>query len=142
MASPGYSGGASRERTHKRGEFLAQPNLDDRLRLELLGQVLTEERILLVLDDFEANLATGGGTFLDDDVATYLRFLAERARHAPNIRTKLLRTRACVSARCASRVWKSGTSAAWARSCIRPVPADFASKGAATHRRRIWPRSW
>jgi hypothetical protein len=41
---------------------------------------VTEERILLVLDDFEANLATGGGAFLDDDVATYLHFLAERTR--------------------------------------------------------------
>jgi hypothetical protein len=72
---------SGREPSRRRGEFLAQPNIDDRMRLELLGQVLTEERILLVLDDFEANLATGGGAFLDGDLAVWLRLLAERARN-------------------------------------------------------------
>jgi hypothetical protein len=33
-----------------------------------------------VLDDFEANLTTGGDDFLDDDVSAYLRFLTEHAR--------------------------------------------------------------
>ncbi len=62
------------------GEMLMRTDLDDRLRLQLLGQALTGERVLLVLDDFEQNLPTGGGAFLDDSVAEHLRLLAESAR--------------------------------------------------------------
>ena len=61
-------------------ELLAQPELDDRLRGPLLGRALAEHPILLVLDDFEQNLATGGDAFLNPDVADQLRALARQAR--------------------------------------------------------------
>ena len=71
---------SDRAPSRRLGEQLVRADLDDRVRLAFLGQVLAEERILLVLDDFEDNLQAGGGAFLDEDAATYLRFLAERAR--------------------------------------------------------------
>jgi AAA ATPase domain len=71
---------SNREPAAKRGEQLVRPDLDERVRQVFLGQVLAEERILLVLDDFEQNLGTGGDGFRDEDTATALRFLAERSR--------------------------------------------------------------
>lgn len=71
---------SDRAPSRRLGEQLVRADLDDRVRLAFLGQVLAEERILLVLDDFEDNLQAGGGAFLDEDAGTYLRFLAERSR--------------------------------------------------------------
>jgi tetratricopeptide (TPR) repeat protein len=65
--------------SRQRGTLLVQANLEDRVRLPLLGQALAEEPLLLVLDDFEANLTTGGDRFLDDDTARYLRLLSQQA---------------------------------------------------------------
>jgi hypothetical protein len=70
---------SGRESACRRGAALAQADLDDPLRLSLLGRALTEELLLLVLDDFEANLTPGGDAFLDDDVVRYLRMLTEQA---------------------------------------------------------------
>jgi AAA ATPase-like protein/CHAT domain-containing protein len=69
------------DRARKRGALLAATDLDDRVRLDLVGKVLTEERVLLVLDDFEDNLTPGGGAFLDPDVAEQFQLLTERARN-------------------------------------------------------------
>jgi tetratricopeptide (TPR) repeat protein len=68
------------ETSRQCGALLVQANLDDRMRLAVLGQALAEEPLLLVLDDFEANLTTGGDRFLDDDAAMYVRGLAQQAR--------------------------------------------------------------
>jgi hypothetical protein len=67
---------SDREPAQRRGALLARADLDD---LSLLGQALAEEPLLLVLDDFEANLTTGGDVFLDDDAALYLRVLSQQA---------------------------------------------------------------
>jgi tetratricopeptide (TPR) repeat protein len=61
-------------------KLLVQPELDDRLRGPLLGRALAENPVLLVLDDFEQNLTTGGDAFLNPDVADQLRDLAKQAR--------------------------------------------------------------
>jgi tetratricopeptide (TPR) repeat protein len=71
---------STRETSRQRGALLARVDLDDRLRLNLLAQALAEEPLLLVLDDFEANLTTGGDAFLDADVALYLSQLSQQAR--------------------------------------------------------------
>jgi hypothetical protein len=71
---------STREASRQRGALLARADLDDRLRLNLLAQALAEEPLLLVLDDFEANLTTGGDAFLDADVALYLSLLSQQAR--------------------------------------------------------------
>jgi tetratricopeptide (TPR) repeat protein len=62
------------------GGTLARPDLDDRVRLQLLGALLAEEPIVLVLDDFERNLTEGGAAFRDADVAAYLGRLLRGAR--------------------------------------------------------------
>ena len=64
----------------KLGALLTRPDLDDRVRLQLVAKVLAEEPVVLVLDDFEQNLTPGGGDFLDADVPGYLGILAENAR--------------------------------------------------------------
>jgi CHAT domain/TIR domain/AAA ATPase domain len=65
----------------QRADLLGRQDLDDQMRLQLLGAALAEERLLLVLDDFEQNLNVGGTAFLDEDIILYLRFLAGQARH-------------------------------------------------------------
>ncbi|MDX2030205.1 MAG: CHAT domain-containing protein [Blastocatellia bacterium] len=62
------------------GETLARPDLDERLRLQLFSRALAEERLCLVLDDFEQNLAPGGGAYLDPTTALLLQHLAASAR--------------------------------------------------------------
>jgi tetratricopeptide (TPR) repeat protein len=62
------------------GEMLCKSDLDDRVRLQLVAKVLAEEHVLLVLDDFEQNLKTGGGEFLDPDLELYLGLLTKSAR--------------------------------------------------------------
>jgi len=61
-------------------EALRQDDLDEELRLRLLQQVLTQEPLLLVLDDFERNLSVGGESFLDRDTAANLELLLAAAR--------------------------------------------------------------
>src|SRR5262249_7922956 len=60
---------------------------------------------------------------------------------APRIRLKLARTLASISQMKASRVAKSGTSAARANNAVRPGAAALGSNGPARHRRRICVRS-
>ncbi|HEX6367829.1 MAG TPA: TIR domain-containing protein [Longimicrobium sp.] len=62
------------------GRSLVTDDVDDLTRLDFVQQALAEEPVLLVLDDFEQNLQTGGGAFLDPDASDYLRLLAESAR--------------------------------------------------------------
>jgi hypothetical protein len=76
------------EPLRQRGELLCRHDLDDRVCMQLLARSLAEERVVLVLDDFEQNLQPGGGAFLDPSVAVYLRMLLDNAR-----RGRLLITR-------------------------------------------------
>ena len=71
---------SARDDLRRRGAQLANPQLDDRLRLQLLARTLAEEPVVLVLDDFEQNLTEGGAAFRDPDVVLYLALLAENAR--------------------------------------------------------------
>jgi tetratricopeptide (TPR) repeat protein len=69
-----------RPEARRQAKDLVDPNLDPRLRFQLLQQVLSAEKLALVLDDFEQNLTPGGEAFLDADVPGYLRGLAAAAR--------------------------------------------------------------
>ena len=71
---------SEREPLRQRGELLVRSDLADPVRLRLLAQTLAEEQVLLVLDDFEQNLTTGGDAWLDPDAAVYFSPLAENAR--------------------------------------------------------------
>lgn len=71
---------SARPESKKRGELLANPQLDDAARLHLVAQTLAEDRIILVLDDFEQNLIPGGAAFRDDGVAAQLHLLAQNCR--------------------------------------------------------------
>ncbi|MFO0873483.1 MAG: CHAT domain-containing protein [Phycisphaerales bacterium] len=62
------------------GALLADPQLRDEVRTRLLIDVLAEHPIALVLDDFEQNLALGGGTFLDPSLPAYLERLVQSLR--------------------------------------------------------------
>ncbi len=61
----------------KSQELIAASNDND--RIELIGQLLANQRFLLVLDNFEDNLTADGGAFLDGFSAGVLRTLCERA---------------------------------------------------------------
>ncbi|MFO0033374.1 MAG: CHAT domain-containing protein, partial [Cyanobacteriota bacterium] len=61
-------------------ELLLQPTLEDELRWRLLSQLLAQEPLLLVLDDFEQNLSPGGAAFLDPDAGAQLERLLAAAR--------------------------------------------------------------
>ncbi len=62
------------------GRQLGDSNLDDQTRLGLLSALLQQIPLLLVLDNFEDNLAPGGQAFLDDAVRDLLDLLATRAQ--------------------------------------------------------------
>ena len=64
---------SGRGELRQRAGSLLAADLDDRGRFQLLGKSLAEDPVVLVLDDFEQNLAVGGGAFLDPDVAPLLR---------------------------------------------------------------------
>ena len=68
------------EASRRLGERLLRPDLPDRVRLKLVDRALAEERIVLVLDDFEQNLTIGGDNFHDPDVLQALLHLAGNAR--------------------------------------------------------------
>jgi hypothetical protein len=70
---------AEREESRRRGQALTSATLDDATRLHLLRQTLAADPVVLVLDDFERNLAVGGADFLDPDVALFLGLLAQDA---------------------------------------------------------------
>lgn len=59
---------------------LGDVNLDDQTRLGLLCGLLQQTPLLLVLDNFEDNLAPGGLAFLDDAQRDLLALLAARAQ--------------------------------------------------------------
>ncbi|MEJ8846112.1 tetratricopeptide repeat protein [Variovorax rhizosphaerae] len=65
----------------KAGRRLGDSNLDDQSRLGLLCALLQQTPLLLVLDNFEDNLAPGGQTYIDDAVRDLLGLLAARAQH-------------------------------------------------------------
>lgn len=69
-----------RETSKQLGELLVRPDLNARVRLQLVAQALAEEQVVLVLDDFEQNLEAGGGAFLDGNVGGYVRVIAESTR--------------------------------------------------------------
>jgi tetratricopeptide (TPR) repeat protein len=71
---------AGTEDCRGRAALLGREDQNDQVRLQLLGAALAEQRILLVLDDFEQNLTVGGAAFLDEDIVLHLRFLAGQAR--------------------------------------------------------------
>ena len=56
-----------------------EKGLDDETQLGLLKQALAEEKMVLILDDFEQNLKPGGSGFLSDEVGDYLRSLQKSA---------------------------------------------------------------
>jgi hypothetical protein len=72
--------GTGRDAARQIAAGLLQPDLDDRVRFTLLAQALAEQPLLLVLDDFEQNLAPGGGQFLDADLPGLLQELVGAAR--------------------------------------------------------------
>ena len=62
------------------GQRLGNSDLDDQSRLSLLCGLLQQTHLLLVLDNFEDNLSSGGQAFLDGDTGELLRLLAARAQ--------------------------------------------------------------
>ena len=62
------------------GAVLRDPLAADQARMEALCGLLQSCRLLLVLDNFEDNLALGGGAFNEPAVQTWLEKLAEHAR--------------------------------------------------------------
>lgn len=68
-----------RAELRQRVKALTSEDLDDQVRRHLLCKTLAEESVLLVLDDFEQNLVTGGGEYRDPDVADYLEELTRAA---------------------------------------------------------------
>ncbi len=63
---------------------LRSDHLDERTRFDLLEQLITRYRILLVFDDFEQNLTLGGRDFLDPSVACTLAGMADAAAANPH----------------------------------------------------------
>ena len=59
--------------------LLADPDSDDAPKLAAVAGLLTTRRLLLVFDDFEQNLSTGGQAFLDPAIGDVLTGLAEAA---------------------------------------------------------------
>lgn len=64
----------------RRGKQLVDPDLDDTRRFQLLAKSLADATVLLVLDDFEQNLAPDGASFLDSNLRRYLTGLVSVAR--------------------------------------------------------------
>ena len=59
--------------------LLTDPGTDDGPKLAVIGQLLGSLRLLVVLDDFEQNLSTGGDTFLDPAIDEAISDLADAA---------------------------------------------------------------
>ncbi|HET8798866.1 MAG TPA: CHAT domain-containing protein, partial [Thermoanaerobaculia bacterium] len=70
---------SDREESRKRAALLTRGDLDDGVRFQLLCGALAEDSLLLVLDDFEQNLVTGGGAFHDATVAFLFEQLLRNA---------------------------------------------------------------
>ncbi len=62
------------------GAHLLNPQFEDQARLALVEKALAETRLLLVLDDFEQNLETGGLAFHDPQTREILEQLAHGAQ--------------------------------------------------------------
>jgi tetratricopeptide (TPR) repeat protein len=65
--------------TQQMAVALSATHLDERQKLELLEQLLSSNRVLLVLDDFEQNLTVDTQEFVDRPVAEVLNGLADAA---------------------------------------------------------------
>ncbi|HYC92357.1 MAG TPA: CHAT domain-containing protein [Thermoanaerobaculia bacterium] len=70
---------ADRAELRKRAGVLTSDDLDEGVRFQLLCKTLAEDSVLLVLDDFEQNLVTGGGAYHNPDVGVFLGELARNA---------------------------------------------------------------
>ncbi len=70
---------AARPELRQLAKVLADPEIDELQRFSLAANALAQERILLVLDDFEQNLALDGSAFRDPDTANFLGLLAQNA---------------------------------------------------------------
>ena len=94
---------SERPETAKLASLLANPEIEDQLLVQLIGKALAEEPLVLVLDDFEQNLTTGGESFVLEDIAEATRFLAGCCRRGrllvtsrhplPGLEDRLLRIR-------------------------------------------------
>jgi tetratricopeptide (TPR) repeat protein len=62
------------------GQALMNPTTDDRARTALLGSLLAHLPLLVVLDNFEDNLQTGGAAYLDAPTEQVVRHLCQAAR--------------------------------------------------------------
>jgi tetratricopeptide (TPR) repeat protein len=58
---------------------LADPGVDDTTKLRVICQLLRRERLLLLFDDFEQNLTTGGDAYRDPGLAEVMNLLYEAA---------------------------------------------------------------
>ena len=61
-------------------QALGTQGIPELLKFEYLKKSLAESRVVLVLDDFEQNLTTGGGQFRSPDVEAFVGELAQEAR--------------------------------------------------------------
>ncbi|MCC7020854.1 MAG: CHAT domain-containing protein [Ardenticatenales bacterium] len=64
------------------GQRLLTADASDPERLSLLATVLAQAPIVLVLDDFEQNLASGGGAFADGDLMALFAFIVSNCRRS------------------------------------------------------------
>ena len=60
-------------------QVIQAPDAEDAAKLEAVCQLLREQRLLLLFDDFEQNLTTGGGEFIDPGLAETLSLLCDAA---------------------------------------------------------------
>jgi len=74
-SDPGLAGALAQAR-----QLLAHPELDDAPKLNIIAQLLTRFRLLVVLDDFEQNLTPGGQDFADPVISDALDTLADAAQ--------------------------------------------------------------
>src|ERR1022692_2381977 len=78
-ALPGISDAAQAADLHKALAGLVNPDRDDGPKLATIVEMLPGHRLLLVFDDFEQNLSTGGQAFLDPAIDEVITGLARAA---------------------------------------------------------------
>ena len=71
---------SSSTQAQRLGHLLTNPQVEDQVHLQIIAKSLAEEKVLIVLDDFEQNLTPGGLAFHNPDIAEYLAGLADQAR--------------------------------------------------------------
>lgn len=62
------------------GQALNDADVDDTVKLGLVGRLLAQARLLVLFDDFEQNLASGGEEWIDPGFADTFTWLAETAQ--------------------------------------------------------------